>query len=194
MLSLSRTLLPRLLPGSIQVSSHRTRIYQVPGEEFVRVIPPDPGDPNLQVGPWPRTKEERERAAKKYNLIPEDYEPYPETDGFGDYPNLKAIGAYNRDWYDDFDDTTDHRFFNETLHLDYDLYLWERIDPLESEKGHWSYKKKFFIFACISASVPTLVYLKNRYKIHINTDFKARPLPCVRMRQGYDLYEFPTVN
>ncbi len=46
-------------------------------------------------GPYPRTKEERLAAAKKYNLQPEDYEPYPE-DGFlgmglGDYPNLPRV-------------------------------------------------------------------------------------------------------
>ncbi|CAG2163376.1 unnamed protein product [Oppiella nova] len=39
-------------------------------------------------GQYPKTQEEREAAAKKYNLIPEDYEPYPEGSGYGDYPKL----------------------------------------------------------------------------------------------------------
>lgn len=46
-------------------------------------------------GPYPRTKEERLAAAKKYNLQPEDYEPYPEDGylgmGLGDYPNLPRV-------------------------------------------------------------------------------------------------------
>ena len=46
-------------------------------------------------GPYPRTKEERLAAAKKYNLQPEDYEPFPEDGylgmGLGDYPKLQRV-------------------------------------------------------------------------------------------------------
>lgn len=42
-------------------------------------------------GPYPRTEEERIAAAKKYNMLPEDYEPYPEEEGYGDYPKFEPI-------------------------------------------------------------------------------------------------------
>lgn len=35
-----------------------------------------------KAGPYPKTEEERIAAAKKYNLLPEEYEPY-EDDGWG---------------------------------------------------------------------------------------------------------------
>lgn len=193
MLGLTKTILPRLAPRALQTSSHRTRYYQVPGENFIRLAPPDTGDPQLRVGPWPRTQEERERAAKKYNLIPEDYKPFDECEGFGDYPDLKAVGAFNRDPYEDFDDPTDNRMYNETLHRDYDLYLWERVDPLEHEKGHWPFWKKLLYFVGFFGGVPLLVGFMRENKITHNLDIKARKM----FAQGGEhpiLYEFPKVN
>lgn len=143
-------------------------------------------DPMLTVGPWPRTKEERIRAAKKYNLIPEDYEPYDENDAFGDYPKLKAIGAFNRDPYDDFDDTTECRFYGEVYHKDNDLYYWERIDPLAHEKKDLHFLTKLSIFVGMIVFFPTLNYLSETYRIHINHPKKQRLDFPDRV-----LYEFP---
>ncbi|KAL7856556.1 hypothetical protein SRHO_G00154550 [Serrasalmus rhombeus] len=40
-------------------------------------------------GPYPKTPEERAAAAKKYNMMLEDYQPYPDDGrGYGDYPML----------------------------------------------------------------------------------------------------------
>lgn len=141
----------------------------------------------LTVGPWPRTKEERERAAKKYNLIPEDYEPFVEGECFGDYPNLKAIGRFNRDPYDDFDDPYDRRHYGEVYHVHDDLYQWERIDPLAHEKG---YPKLWFVFLVaflMAGSVPTLHWTCERYKIKLNHPYKMREA----MPKGQKYYDFP---
>lgn len=43
-------------------------------------------------GPYPKTPEERAAAAKKYGLTMEEYQPYPEDQGYGDYPKLPDIG------------------------------------------------------------------------------------------------------
>ena len=55
----------------------------------------------LVPGPYPETKKEREAAAKKYGLLPQEYEPYPD-DGFGkgEYPKMPMIGGDARGhWY-----------------------------------------------------------------------------------------------
>ena len=66
-------------------------------------------------GPYPKTKEEREAAAKKYNLIPEDYEPLPDGTGWGDYPDLPIVGTDARDPYEDFDFHYRRRNYGETV-------------------------------------------------------------------------------
>ena len=71
---------PKALAAAIQVMARRSA-----------------GNWNYQwmPGPYPRTKEERLAAAKKYNLEPEDYKPFPEDGylgmGLGDYPDLPRV-------------------------------------------------------------------------------------------------------
>ncbi|CAL1271901.1 unnamed protein product [Larinioides sclopetarius] len=54
-------------------------------------------------GPYPRTKEERIAAAKKYKMLPEDYEPYPEEEGYGDYPMFKKFHMESRHPFEAYD-------------------------------------------------------------------------------------------
>jgi len=68
-------------------------------------------------GPKPTTKEEIEAVAKKYNLIPEDYEPYPEDYGLGDYPNIKPIHWAAKDPYDDYDHPYWRRNYGEIVNM-----------------------------------------------------------------------------
>ncbi|XP_054159063.1 NADH dehydrogenase [ubiquinone] 1 beta subcomplex subunit 8, mitochondrial-like [Oppia nitens] len=82
-------------------------------------------------GHYPKTQEEREAAAKKYNLIPEDYEPYPEGTGYGDYPNLPPVGQDARDPHEDFDYHYRRRNFGETLNINYEIYTSDRHNPNE---------------------------------------------------------------
>lgn len=158
-------------------------------EAFSRAIPKD--DPNKGVGPYPKTKEERERAAKKYNLLPEDYEPFDELEGWGDYPNLPAIGGFNRDPYDDFDDVLNNRFYGEPYHMHADLYYWERIDPHEKEKRRMSDWVAFPIFCSLFVALPAIYLVMHYLKIDINNPWKQRP----KMRGPFPpkviLYEFP---
>ncbi|UXI15349.1 hypothetical protein NH340_JMT01292 [Sarcoptes scabiei] len=80
-------------------------------------------------GPYPKTAAEREAAAKKYNLIPEDYEPYEEGSGYGDYPKLPIVGEDDMDPYENFDFYYYRRNYGQTLHIDYDVYCSEKSDP-----------------------------------------------------------------
>ncbi|ESN98031.1 hypothetical protein HELRODRAFT_84818, partial [Helobdella robusta] len=49
-------------------------------------------------GPYPKTEKERLAAAKKYNLVPQDYKPYPDDGmGYGDYPMLPHKCSEARD-------------------------------------------------------------------------------------------------
>jgi len=82
-------------------------------------------------GPPPKTKEEREAAAKKYNLIPEDYEVHDASEGYGDYPKLPPVGQDARDPFEDFDHHYRRLNYGETLHVDYDAYTSDRHDPNE---------------------------------------------------------------
>ena len=66
-------------------------------------------------GPPPKTEEERIAAAKKYNLIPEDYETYDESHGTGDYPKLPIVSMDSRDPYEDFDYYYFRQNFGETV-------------------------------------------------------------------------------
>uniref|UniRef100_A0A4D5RB40 NADH dehydrogenase (Ubiquinone) 1 beta subcomplex subunit 8, mitochondrial-like n=1 Tax=Scolopendra viridis TaxID=118503 RepID=A0A4D5RB40_SCOVI len=79
-------------------------------------------------GPYPRTPEERAAAAKKYGLLPEDYEPYPEEDCFGDYPNLPPVSAEARDPFAIWDHDAHKRNFGEPIHIDADMYGEDRFN------------------------------------------------------------------
>lgn len=69
-------------------------------------------------GPYPRTQKEREAAAHKYNLLPEDYEPYPEEDGFGDYPRLPFVHNESRPRDQDFDYAYARRNYGEPMNTE----------------------------------------------------------------------------
>lgn len=69
-----------------------------------------------QPGKFPETPEERERAAKKYGLRLEDYEPYPDDGtGLGDYPKLPPVSAEGRDPYVNWDMPELKRNFGEPV-------------------------------------------------------------------------------
>lgn len=153
----------------------------------------DSEDPMRKQGDWPRTKEERERAAKKYNLIPEDYEPYPEGLGWGDYPNLKCIGDYNKDWYDDYTDIFESKHYGQPIELHSDLYFWERIDPLADERPaqykRWQ-KNIIWFFTCISPFAIYWFFTINPTgrSIHPNHRYKFKQVNL----PGTKFYWFPT--
>jgi len=83
-------------------------------------------------GPYPHTEEEKRAAAKKYGMLREDYEPYPDDGfGYGDYPKLPIVSSDERDSNEAY--TQDHlkRNWGEPLHVDADLYGEDRFNPNE---------------------------------------------------------------
>lgn len=66
--------------------------------------------------PHPTTEEERIAAAKKYNLLPQEYKPYPDDGtGYGDYPHLPDVPIETRDPYYPYDSPELKRNFGEPV-------------------------------------------------------------------------------
>ena len=86
---------------------------------------PKPWNYIWQPGPYPVTKEAREAAARKYGMIPEDYEPFPDDgiNSLGDYPKLKPSSADSRSGQIDWDFPDLKRNFNEPMDKDFDMYM-----------------------------------------------------------------------
>ncbi|KAI4900932.1 hypothetical protein NFI96_001830 [Prochilodus magdalenae] len=93
-------------------------------------------------GPHPQTPEERAAAAKKYNLMLEDYQPYPDDGkGFGDYPMLPNRSQQERDpWYK-WDHPDLRRNWGEPIHWDFDMFIRNRVDTSPSPVD-WSTMSK----------------------------------------------------
>ena len=73
-------------------------------------------NPAFQPGPYPVTKAEREAAAARYGLHPDDYEPYPDDGhGLGDYPMFKPFSAPSKDPYELYTDESNGRNFGEVV-------------------------------------------------------------------------------
>ncbi|CAH2100220.1 unnamed protein product [Euphydryas editha] len=79
-------------------------------------------------GPYPRTEEERAAAAKKYGLLVEEYQPYPEDMGYGDYPKMPDIGTDSKDPHYPYDLPDLKRNFNEPFHARAEIIGEDRYD------------------------------------------------------------------
>ncbi|CAK9813461.1 NADH dehydrogenase [ubiquinone] 1 beta subcomplex subunit 8, mitochondrial [Anthophora plagiata] len=81
----------------------------------------------LLVGRYPKTEEERLKAAAKYDLHPDEYKPYPDDhNGSGDYPDLPYIGADAKDPYYPWDYGITKTNYGEALPLEADLLGGDR--------------------------------------------------------------------
>lgn len=86
--------------------------------------------------PFPKTEQEIAAAAKKYNLLPEEYKPYADDGlGYGDYPHLPDVSIETRDAYYPYDFPEHKRNFKEPVseaalicisnaHLTYNMLLF----------------------------------------------------------------------
>ncbi|XP_066456638.1 NADH dehydrogenase [ubiquinone] 1 beta subcomplex subunit 8, mitochondrial [Eleutherodactylus coqui] len=84
---------------------------------------------DLLPGPYPKTKAERAAAAKKYNMILEDYKPYPDNgQGYGDYPMLPDKSQEEKDPNYKWDMPIPRRNWGETMHWDFDKFMRVRVD------------------------------------------------------------------
>ncbi|KAL4709790.1 hypothetical protein ACJJTC_001244 [Scirpophaga incertulas] len=122
-----------------------------------------------QPGPYPRTPEERAAAAKKYNMSIEEYQPYPEEEGYGDYPKLPDIGADSKDPTYPYDCPELKRNFNEPFHAIAEIIGEDRYDismrPRFSLSVQWS-----MLLTAIGGSAAIYLFLEN-HKV-------GRPVIC----------------
>ncbi|KAA0195767.1 hypothetical protein HAZT_HAZT006136 [Hyalella azteca] len=109
-------------------------------------------------GPYPKTEAERIAAARKYGLLPEDYEPYPDDGwGYGDYPKLPIVSAESRDPYEDYDFPEYRRNFGEPVHADFDIYGLDRIKHEHTDPQTPLQQLGFFV--CIVGGCSLMAYL-----------------------------------
>ncbi|XP_055840451.1 NADH dehydrogenase [ubiquinone] 1 beta subcomplex subunit 8, mitochondrial [Episyrphus balteatus] len=107
---------------------------------------------DFKPGPFPKTQEERDAAAKKYNLLPEEYRPYADEGlYYGDYPHLPegpgGLGIEAKDNYYPYDFPEHKRNFNEPLHAQIDLIGEDRYSqPEKTRFENWQYFASFFGF------------------------------------------------
>ncbi|KAL1449210.1 hypothetical protein WDU94_000427 [Cyamophila willieti] len=88
--------------------------------------------PDWVPGKRPETEEERIKAAKKYNLLPEEYEPQ-DDDGFaqGDYPKLPTSHIDDRDPFYPWDYPLLRTNYGETLPDDFIISTYGMFNPNE---------------------------------------------------------------
>ena len=138
-------------------------------------------------GPYPKTPEERAAAAKKYNLSPEEYQPYPDDGmGHGDYPKLPHISADSRDPFYPWDFPEHKRNFGEPLHVNVDMYGEDRFDV--SLKPRFSQTRQIFTFLGVLTACAAVYYWFEDKKMF-------RPvLPKQYPYQGQTHYTFEPPN
>lgn len=80
-------------------------------------------------GAFPMNQEQRDAAAKKYGIHPDEYKPFPNDGaGFGDYPDIPLVSGDAKDPFYPWDNPELKRNFNETLSNEFDLIGEDRFD------------------------------------------------------------------
>ncbi|GIX74896.1 NADH dehydrogenase 1 beta subcomplex subunit 8, mitochondrial [Caerostris extrusa] len=108
-------------------------------------------------GPYPRTKEERITAAKKYNMLPEDYEPYPEEEGYGDYPMFEKFHMESRNPFEAYDYPELKRNYGEPVHPDYDICLEDKVNFQQKFRTP-IYKQLLYVVVAVSLYTGLILY------------------------------------
>lgn len=84
---------------------------------------------DFKPGPYPKTEEERLRAAQRYGIHPSEYEPYRDDGtGYGDYPKFKAESGDFKDPHYPYDMPELKRNYNEPMHVEFDLIREDRFN------------------------------------------------------------------
>lgn len=132
-------------------------------------------------GPFPTTAEERAASAKKYGLTIEEYQPYPEDMGYGDYPKLPDIGADSKDPHYPYDCPELKRNFNEPIHARAEIFGEDRYDismrPRFSVLHQW-----IWFLGTVGGSLALYFFLDN-YKF-------GRPVACKQYPGNGPHYSF----
>ena len=110
----------------------------------------------------PVTKEEKAKAAAKYGMIPEDYEPYGENGytgyDMGDYPKLIPRSCNERPGYINYDYPNWKRDFGEPFHANQHHFTDQRNDtgvkPWTIPKSMAAFVGLMFLQGCILFATP----------------------------------------
>ncbi|XP_045760416.1 NADH dehydrogenase [ubiquinone] 1 beta subcomplex subunit 8, mitochondrial [Maniola jurtina] len=124
-------------------------------------------------GPYPKTPEERAAAAKKYGMTIEEYQPYPEDMGYGDYPKLPDIGTDSRDPTYPYDLPDLKRNFNEPIHASAEIYGEDRYDPAARPRFSLPHQWTWFL-GTMFGSLALYIWLEN-YKFGRPVTLKQYP-------------------
>lgn len=114
-------------------------------------------------GPYPKTQAEREASAKKYGMSIEEYEPYPEDMGYGDYPKLPDIGAESKDDFYPYDIPEFKRNFNEPINARAEIFGEDRYNI--SLRPRFSNTRMWVWFLGVMTGWFTLYYIMEDYKM-----------------------------
>ncbi|CAB3255460.1 unnamed protein product [Arctia plantaginis] len=134
-----------------------------------------------QPGQYPRTPEQREAAAKRYGMTVEEYQPYPEHMGYGDYPRLPDVGEDSRDPHYPYDCPELKRNFNEPMHARMEIFGGDRYDPAMKRRFSLLHQWTWFL-GTIGGSFALYLYLE---------DFKfGRPVTAKQLPSNGPHYLF----
>jgi len=136
-------------------------------------------------GPYPVTPEQRAAAAKKYNLRPDEYEPYPDDGtGLGDYPKLPLISADSKDPYYDYDYPEHRRNFGEPVHADNDMMTLDRLDLSKRHRVPLNQQALTF-FSVMAFLAAIYLYFENK-QIYVHWPRMPKQMPA----EGVTHYTF----
>lgn len=136
-------------------------------------------------GPYPKTQEEREAAAKKYGLRIEDYEPYPDDGtGLGDYPKLPEISMEGKDAYENWDIPALKRNFGEPVHADANWLRDDRMSPDVVATMRIPIWQQFLMFMGVMGGTALLAYLVSPIKLHMAVMPKQYPFNELCVEKG----------
>ncbi|XP_036338541.1 NADH dehydrogenase [ubiquinone] 1 beta subcomplex subunit 8, mitochondrial-like [Rhagoletis pomonella] len=123
----------------------------------------------------PKSDKERESAAKKYYLLPEEYRPYVDNGlGYGDYPDLgKSLGIEAKDPYYPYDFPEHKRNLHETLHADIDLYGEDRYS--QPEQPRFTNSQYWLTFLGVMFGCLALYYWLENYRMYRPVAVKQYP-------------------
>ncbi|KAK6641022.1 hypothetical protein RUM44_012721 [Polyplax serrata] len=112
--------------------------------------------PAYKPGPPPKTKEEREAAAQKYNMLPEEYEPDDDygSQSLGDYPKVPFESCDSRDLYYPWDYHNLKRDYLQPVNRHEHLLVPQMlttVEPQHTMKECWIILFKFCAFAALVA-------------------------------------------
>ncbi|XP_061394288.1 NADH dehydrogenase [ubiquinone] 1 beta subcomplex subunit 8, mitochondrial [Musca vetustissima] len=130
---------------------------------------------DYKAGKFPQSDAEREAAAKKYFLLPEEYKPYADNGlGYGDYPQLKGgLGIEARDPFYPYDFPELKRNLHETFHAESDLYSEDRwSQPAPPRYANSTYWLGFL--GCMAGCLALYYWLEN-YRMYRPVAVKQYP-------------------